>query len=57
MERVVTLCEDCSRLYSSGYSVKKINFRTKTEKLKYCENCKRKNQFALSQYIISKKGG
>lgn len=54
--RVVTLCEECAKRFSRGYSVKKINFGTETQNLKFCEDCKHKNS-TLAQYVISKKGG
>ena len=55
--RILTLCDECAKVYSSGYKVKLIPGRTTTEKKRECEACRKKlHSSVLKQYTITRKG-
>lgn len=56
MDKIVTLCSQCSELMKSGFTVKKVTNAT-TELGKRCEQCGMKgSSYVLARYMVTKKG-
>lgn len=55
--RILTLCEDCAGLYNFSYAVKKIAFKTTTQKKEKCEHCGQPERYGLYQWTVEKKPG
>ena len=54
--KILTLCDNCRKLYEDRFSVKKYSMATSTTKTQEkCENCGRKSR-CLEMFIIDRKG-
>lgn len=53
--RIMTLCEDCAGLYSQSYSVRKIAYKTTTQKQPACEHCRKRPRDGLFQWTVERK--
>ena len=52
--RILTLCEDCAALYNQSYTVKKIPYKTTTQKQPDCEHCRKHPRDGLFQWTVTK---
>ena len=52
--RILTLCEDCAGLYGQSYAVKKIPYKTTTQKQPACEHCRKHPRDGLFQWAVTK---